>query len=140
MVFLLGAFLFPYNLFAQKKTHKQDRKHKNTHLYERKREIEGIASWYSNKFENRRTANGEIFSQKKMTCATNHFKIGTWLRVTNILKKKSVVVRVNDRMGASTKRVIDLTKAAAIKLGLIKQGLAKVRIENLGTERPSHLE
>ncbi len=117
------AFWCSTSLFAQKK--------------EKERFIIGTATWYSNCFNGRRTANGEIFSQKKMTCATNKFKIGTWLRVENIATKKFVVVRVNDRMAPHPRKIIDLTRAAAVEIGIIGKGFARVRIENLGTSKPA---
>jgi rare lipoprotein A len=92
----------------------------------------GIASWYSDKFNGRKTANGEIFSQQKMTCAHNFLPMGTWLKVTNVRNKRSVVVRVNDRLHPKNKRVVDVTRAAAQKLGMINAGLVKVKVDVLG--------
>ncbi len=96
----------------------------------------GQASFYSNKFNGRKTANGEIFSQQKMTCASNVVKLGNWLRVTNLKNNKTVIVKVNDRMHPSMRRVVDLSFAAAAKLGFIEQGLARVRVEVLGKRKP----
>src|SRR5690606_8694994 len=59
----------------------------------------GIASFYHDMFVGRLTANGEVFSNHKFTCASNHFKLGTYLKVTNRSNKKVVYVKVNDRMG-----------------------------------------
>jgi rare lipoprotein A len=92
----------------------------------------GIASFYSNKFNGRKTANGEIFSQQKLTAAHNSLPLGTYVRVTNLRNKKSVVVKINDRLHARNKRLIDLTKLAAQKLGFVKSGLTRVKIEVLG--------
>lgn len=100
----------------------------------------GIASWYSDSFNGKRTASGEIFSQKKFTCASNKFRIGSWLRVINIRNGKSVIVKVNDRMSPRMRRIVDLTSAAAKKIGLTHQGLAKVRVEYLGRKKPLILE
>jgi rare lipoprotein A len=96
----------------------------------------GTASWYSDKFNGRQTANGEIFSQKKMTCAHNSLPMGTWLRVTNIRNKRSIIVKVNDRLNAKNKRLVDLSRSGAEKLGIIKNGLAKVRVDVLGKNPP----
>ncbi len=96
----------------------------------------GTASWYSDKFNGRQTANGEIFSQKKMTCAHNSLPMGTWLRVTNIRNKRSIIVKVNDRLNAKNKRLVDLSRSGAEKLGIIKHGLAKVRVDVLGKNPP----
>lgn len=98
----------------------------------------GIASFYSNKFNGRKTANGEIFSQKKLTAAHNSLPLGTYVRVTNLRNKKKVVVKINDRLHHRNKRVIDLTKAAALSLGFIKAGTTRVKIEVLGKKPPSN--
>jgi rare lipoprotein A len=92
----------------------------------------GIASYYSNKFNGRKTANGEIFSQQKLTAAHNSLPLGTYVKVTNLRNKKTVVVKINDRLHARNKRLIDLTRAAAQKLGFIKSGLTRVKVEVLG--------
>lgn len=97
----------------------------------------GLASFYSNKFNGRKTANGEIFSQSKMTCACNVVKLGTWLRVTNLRNGRSVIVKSNDRLHTKMKRVVDLTSAAAKKLGYTKAGLTRVKVEVLGRKRPA---
>jgi rare lipoprotein A len=97
----------------------------------------GIASFYANKFNGRKTANGEIFSQQKFTAAHNSLPLGTYVRVTNLRNKKTVVVKINDRLHARNKRLIDLTKAAAQKLGFVKSGLTRVKLEVLGKKPPS---
>ncbi len=99
----------------------------------------GIASFYADMFEGRKTANGEIFSQKKLTCASNLFPLGTWLKITNIKTGKSVIVKVNDRMHPRMKRVVDLTKKAATELGMVKQGIAEVQVESLGKDLPAEI-
>lgn len=90
---------------------------------------EGVASYYHNKFNGRLTANGEIFSNKKLTAANNFLPLGTWVRVTNLSNRKSVVVKINDRMNKRNKRLIDMSHESAKRLGYIHDGLAKVRIE-----------
>lgn len=98
----------------------------------------GIASWYSDSFDGRKTSNGEIFRQTKLTCAThNGYKFGTWLRVTNLRNGKTVIVKVNDRMHPRMKRIVDLSRAAASVLGILSRGLTKVKVENLGKHKPS---
>lgn len=96
----------------------------------------GQASFYSNKFNGRQTASGEIFSQKKFTCASNMLRIGTWIRVTNLRNDKSVIVKVNDRLHPKMRRIVDLTRAAAQKLGFTNAGLTRVRVEVLGRNKP----
>jgi rare lipoprotein A len=96
----------------------------------------GLASFYSRKFHGRRTANGEIFSLYKMTCACNKVPLGTWLRVTNLKNGKSIVVKVNDRLHPRMKRLVDLTLAGARQLNFINAGLTRVKVEILGKNPP----
>jgi hypothetical protein len=96
--------------------------------------IRGTASYYSKKFEGRKTATGAIFRHSKMTAASNHFKLNTLVRVTNLRNNKSVIVLINDRMHNKMKkkgRVVDLTKTAAIELDFVKSGLTKVVVQPL---------
>src|ERR1700685_4347212 len=115
-------------IFAQQKNIKSHKavKKKNTKIQY------GIASFYANKFNGRHTANGEIFSQLKLTAASNTVALNTWVRVTNLRNKKKVIVKINDRMHFRNKRLIDLSHAAAKKLGYTGWGLAKVKVEVLG--------
>jgi rare lipoprotein A len=99
----------------------------------------GTASFYANKFEGRKTANGEIFSQKKLTAASNTIGMNQWVRVTNTRNNLSVVLRINDRMHKNNKRLIDLTKSAARKLKYTGHGLAHVKVEVLGKKLPDGL-
>lgn len=89
----------------------------------------GQASFYANKFNGRRTASGETFDQKKLTCACNVLPLGTWIKVTNLKNKRTVIVKVNDRIHPKMKRVVDLSRAAAQKLGYVSSGLTRVRVE-----------
>ena len=96
----------------------------------------GTASYYSNSFNGRKTANGEIYSHKKMTAACNVLPLGTWIRVTNLRNGKSVVVKTNDRLHTRMKRVVDLSREAADKLDYVKSGLTRVRVEVIGKKKP----
>jgi rare lipoprotein A len=96
----------------------------------------GTASYYADKFEGRLTASGEKFSQKRMTAAHNGLPMGTWIKVTNMRNKKVVVVKVNDRLHHRNTRLVDLSSAAAAKLGYKARGLTKVKIEVLGKAKP----
>jgi rare lipoprotein A len=89
----------------------------------------GIASYYAQKFHGRKTASGEIFDNTAMTAAHNTLPLGTYIKVTNIRNNRWVVVKVTDRLHAANRRIVDLTQAAARKLGFIHWGLAKVRVE-----------
>ncbi len=96
----------------------------------------GMASYYSNKFNGRKTANGEIFSQSKYTCACNVLPLGTWIKVTNLRNGKSVIVKTNDRLHPKMKRIVDLTRVAAQKIGYVSSGLTRVKIEVIGKKQP----
>ena len=91
----------------------------------------GQASFYGNKFHGKKTANGEIFSQDKFTAACNVLPLGTWIRVTNLKNGRSVVVKTNDRLHPKMRRLVDLSRAAAKKLGYISNGLTRVKVEVL---------
>jgi rare lipoprotein A len=99
----------------------------------------GTASFYANKFEGRKTSTGEIFSQKKMTGASNILPLNHWVRVTNTRNNLFVILRINDRMHKNNKRLIDLSKSAARKLKYTGYGLAHVKVEVLGKKRPGEL-
>ena len=99
--------------------------------------ITGLATYYAQKFEGCLTATGEIFRHNKLTAASNVFALNTWVKVTNILTGKSIVVRINDRMHPNmTKkgRILDLSMTAAKQLHIVNRGIAKVKIENLTNE------
>lgn len=123
---LLIGLLFTVNVFAGDTV---EIKAKPKILY-------GTASFYSNNFHGKKTANGEIFSQKKFTAACNVLPLGTWIKVTNLRNGKSVVVKTNDRLHARMTRVVDLSKAAADKLNYTKSGLTRVKVEVLGKNKP----
>lgn len=101
-----------------------------------KKILYGMASFYSNKFNGRKTANGEIFSQNKLTCACNVLPLGTWVKVTNLRNGRTVIVKTNDRLHPRMKRIVDLTRAAAVKLGYVSSGLTRVKVEVLGKKMP----
>ena len=90
---------------------------------------EGVASYYGKKFHLRKTASGEIFDMAEMTAAHKNLPFGTMLKVTNLKNDKVVWVKVNDRLPQNSKRIIDLSRAAATEIDMIKDGLAKVKIE-----------
>ena len=92
----------------------------------------GIASYYAQKFNGRKTSNGAIYNSSKLTAACNVLPLGTWVKVTNLKNKRSVVVQINDRLHPKNKRLIDLSKSAAQKLGFISSGITRVKVEVLG--------
>jgi len=94
----------------------------------------GQASFYAAKFHGRRTASGETFSHAKFTAACNMLPLGTWVKVTNLMNGKSIVVKTNDRLHNKTTRLLDLTKTGATALGFVKAGLTRVKIEVIGID------
>ena len=92
----------------------------------------GIASYYAQKFNGRKTSTGAIYNSSKLTAACNVLPLGTWVKVTNLKNNRSVVVQINDRMHHKNKRLIDLSKSAAQKLGFISAGITRVKVEVLG--------
>ena len=114
---------------------KTEKKEKNTKTEKESsknaKTLYGIASYYADKFNGRETANGEIYDGTKMTAACNVLPLGTWIRVTNLSNNRSVIVKTNDRLHIRMKRIVDMSRAAAEKLGYIGKGLTKVRVEVL---------
>jgi rare lipoprotein A len=96
----------------------------------------GIASFYANKFEGRKTYTDEIFCQDSLTAASNTLPMHTWIRVTNLRNKRSVIVQINDKMHPRNRRLIDLSRAAAAQIGFAGRGLTRVRIDVLGKKKP----
>jgi rare lipoprotein A len=96
--------------------------------FRHKHKARGIASYYSNKYEGRKTANGDVFTNRGYTAASNKFRLGAYARVTNRSNGSHVYVRINDRMG-NDKRLIDLTVAATEKLGFKQQGTTRVKVK-----------
>ena len=88
----------------------------------------GKGSYYADKFEGRPTASGEKFDQGKMTAAHRTLPFGTKVKVTNVANGRSVTVTVNDRGPFAAGRIIDVSKKAANKLGIVDAGVANVKI------------
>lgn len=86
-------------------------------------------SYYADDFHGKKTSSGETFNMYDLTCAHKILPFGTKVKVTNLQNGKSVVVRVNDRGPFVKTREMDLSKAAAAKIGMIKSGTAKVNLE-----------
>jgi len=91
----------------------------------------GNASWYGRKFHGRLTSSGEPFDMYELTAAHRSLPIPTYARVTNLDNGKATVVRINDRGPFHSHRIIDLSYAAAVKLGFAARGTARVRVEVL---------
>lgn len=95
----------------------------------------GTASFYADKFTGRKTANGENYHPGKFTAACNVLPLGTYIRITNLLNNKSIIVRITDRLHPKMNRLVDISKIGAQQLGYIKRGLAKVKVEVLGKDK-----
>jgi rare lipoprotein A len=98
---------------------------------------EGVASYYAEEFNGRKTSNGETYNMHDMTAAHRTLPFGTRVRVINLITGKSLIVRINDRGPFTKDRVIDLSYDAAKKLELVGSGTSRVRIEvvSLGERR-----
>jgi len=94
----------------------------------------GKASWYGKPFHGRLTASGERYNMYKMTAAHRTYAMGTKLKITNLANKRSVKVRVNDRGPFYSSRDIDLSYGAAKKLGIVKKGIGRIKIEVLSSK------
>lgn len=91
----------------------------------------GTASWYGKQFHGKKTAIGEIYDMHAMTAAHPTMELPSFAKVTNLQNGRSIIVRVNDRGPFLHSRIIDLSYAAAVKLGYQKQGTARVRVERI---------
>ncbi len=91
----------------------------------------GTASWYGKKFHGNKTSTGEIYNMYAMTAAHTTMELPSYAKVTNLANGKSVIVRVNDRGPFVNNRIIDLSYAAASKLGYVNNGTAKVKVERI---------
>ena len=94
----------------------------------------GIASFYSNTFYKKKTANQEVLKRTELTAAHRVLPFNTLVEVTNIYNKRSIVVRINDRGPYISGRIIDLTEIGAKKLNIRKVGLSRVKLKIIGFE------
>ena len=91
---------------------------------------EGYAAYYADSLHGNRTASGEIYDKTKLTAAHRTLPFDTVVRVTNLINRRSVQVRINDRGPFDTRRrIIDLSRAAAERIGMIRDGIVPVRVE-----------
>jgi rare lipoprotein A len=129
---IISLFIFSEITFAQKGENDLKEPFTKTEVSQKKKNTKyGMASFYADKFNGRKTANGEIYSYEKYTAACNQLPINTWIKVTYLKNKKSVIVRINDRLSSQSKCLVDLSKFAAQKLGIIAWGIVKVKVEVL---------
>lgn len=96
----------------------------------------GIASWYGEQFHGKQAANGELFDMTALTAAHRTLPLGSMVRVVNLTNGKHVRVRINDRGPYVNGRILDLSQAAAVKLGMVQNGLSVIQLEVIGDRRP----
>jgi rare lipoprotein A len=89
----------------------------------------GVASWYGEEFQGNTTANGEIYDLNGLTAAHPTLPFGTTVRVTNLNNRKNILLRINDRGPYIGQRLIDVSWAAAKRLGFVASGTTRVRVE-----------
>jgi rare lipoprotein A len=92
----------------------------------------GIASWYGELFQGRRTANGEIYDMDRLSAASPTLPLPVYARVTNLENRRSIIVRVNDRGPYASDRIMDVSRRSAEALGFRDRGTARVRVQYLG--------
>ena len=90
----------------------------------------GVASFYSKRFHNRKTSNGELYNMHSMTAAHPTLPFNTRLRVKNVKNGRTVVVRINDRGPFYSMRIIDLSHAAASRLGITSTSMVEIQALN----------
>jgi len=96
---------------------------------------EGLASFYHTRFHGKRSASGRVHDQNDMVAAHRTYPFGTFLKVTNLANNKSVIVCVTDRGPRQRKRIIDVSASAAEALGFKRQGITRVRVEEVPDEK-----
>ena len=96
----------------------------------------GVASWYGEQFHGRQAANGEIFDMEALTAAHRTMPLGSIVRVVNLANGKYLHVRITDRGPYVNGRILDLSRAAAVQLGMAREGTTHVQVEIVGQRRP----
>ena len=102
-------------------------------------EERGVASWYGKSFHGRQAANGELFDMDALTAAHRTLPLGSIVRVLNLTNGKHLHVRITDRGPYVNNRILDLSRGAAARLGMMEEGLSVVRIQLVGESRPTAL-
>ncbi|TKB71871.1 MAG: septal ring lytic transglycosylase RlpA family protein [Nitrospira sp.] len=102
-------------------------------------EDRGVASWYGGSFHGKQAANGKLFDMEAMTAAHRTLPLGSVVRVVNLANGKHLRVQITDRGPYVNNRILDLSRGAATRLGMMEGGLSHVRIQLVGDNRPSAL-
>lgn len=100
----------------------------------------GLASWYGDPFHGRRTASGEIYDKNELSAAHKTLPLRTWVEVKNLKNNKIMYLRINDRGPFIAGRIIDLSQAAAVELGVYRPGTAPVVVTAVPATRAKRLE
>ena len=99
-------------------------------------EDRGVASWYGESFHGKQAANGELFDMDGLTAAHRTLPLGSVVRVVNLVNGKHVHVRITDRGPYANGRILDLSRGAAARIGMLAGGLSVVRVQLVGERRP----
>jgi rare lipoprotein A len=102
-------------------------------------EDRGVASWYGESFHGKQAANGELFDMEALTAAHRTLPLGSVVRVVNLANGKYLHVRITDRGPYVNNRILDLSRGAAARLGMVEGGLSHVRVQLVGERRPAAL-
>jgi rare lipoprotein A len=102
-------------------------------------EERGVASWYGESFHGKQAANGELFDMEALTAAHRTLPLGSVVRVVNLANGKYLHVRITDRGPYVNNRILDLSRGAATRLGMMEEGLSHVQIQLVGERRPAAL-
>jgi peptidoglycan lytic transglycosylase len=102
-------------------------------------EDRGVASWYGESFHGRQAANGEMFDMEALTAAHRTLPLGSVVRVVNLANGKHLYVRITDRGPYVNSRILDLSRGAATRLGMMEGGLSVVRVQLVGERQPAAL-
>src|SRR6185503_12047749 len=99
-------------------------------------EDRGVASWYGGWFQGKQAADGELFDMEALTAAHRTLPLGSVVRVVNLANGKYLHVRITDRGPYVNNRILDLSRAAAVQLGMAREGTTHVQVEIVGQRRP----
>jgi rare lipoprotein A len=102
-------------------------------------EDRGVASWYGESFHGKQAANGELFDMEALTAAHRTLPLGSVVRVVNLANGKHLYVRITDRGPYVNSRILDLSRGAAARLGMMEGGLSVVRVQLVGERQPAAL-
>lgn len=127
----------PYNTKSNRPYTALGKQYKPMKAYESYKK-RGVASWYGKRFHGNKTSSGERYDMYKMSAAHTTLPIPSYARVTNLSNKRSVIVRINDRGPFHKDRLIDLSYAAAYKIGLLANGSIEVEVEAIDPRQPNN--